>query len=198
MNEKHLKDAARELAATCELLVAELDDNPNVMFDYLTQRGLCDDHGGATPKEIEQLEHFHDELCKAWKQRELGGDIDESIRDAFRVVECNIHCTSALWHNQCPLVDEFWLNFTCHADLHEVYEYMDKSDGIVVSAIQDLLHYYEQEAESEYAAMEHKREFLRVVKKLLKNFREGYRAIRAKACVVKDENDRVGLWEEQP
>ena len=183
MNEEQMKEAARELVAACESQGADFRDNPEFVDEYLVRIGFQSDPYAPSPEEMEQLEHFHDAFCKAWQQREAEGHVDDTMRDAFSTAESEIRLKSDIWHDEHPLVDEFWPDFTCSVNLQEVYEYMDKSDGMIVSAIRDRIHHFDQESESEYHAMEQKREFLRVVKKLLKDFREGYRAIRQKRAL---------------
>ena len=73
MTEEQLKEAARELVATCELLVAKLEDDPLAIFQYLSRLGVNDDGNAATPQEMWELERFWSAFREAWKQMEAKG-----------------------------------------------------------------------------------------------------------------------------
>ena len=193
MNEEQLKHAIQELVAACESQGADFRDDPEFVDEYLVRIGFHLDPNATSPEEMEQLEHFHDEFCKAWQQREAEGHIDDRIRDAFSTAKSEIRLISDIWHDEHSSVDEFWPNFTCSVDLQELDEFIENRDGLLVSTIRDLLHYYDQQAESEYHAMEQKRLYRWAVKKVLSEMRDGFYAIRAKARVVKNEDNMVVL-----
>ena len=193
MIEEQLKHAAHELAATCESLAAESEDNEDAIFEYLTRLGLNLLAFEATPGEMWQVERFWGEFREAWKQREAKGDVTESMRDAFDAVNKELWRASETWHDTCPRVDEFWLDYTTCLELEELNELLDHHDKLFMSGMHELLKEYEPEAENEYHALEQRRDYERAAKEVMRETREEARAIRAKARVVKNECDMVGM-----
>jgi hypothetical protein len=72
--------------------------------------------------------------------------------------------------------------------VEELDEYIRKSDAQIVVKLRRVANKYRSKAETEYQALEANRPLRRRLKRLLRGWREGCRALRAKALRVKDEN----------
>jgi hypothetical protein len=116
------------------------------------------------------------------------GAASGSIHDAFDQAAMCIRWTCEEWHESHGLVDEFWVDFDRCTYLEELEQFISKCDAQAVSAIRRLRKKYKPEAESEYHAIEQKREYRRISKEVLRNYREEWRAIKAKARIIQNDH----------
>ena len=188
MDREQIVRYARELAATCEKTLGIDPDAPDVVDDHLKKIGFCVDPYRATTEEAKQLAEFLEAFCSAWSQREAGGKSDHRVRDAADNVMFAIRMTLDVWHDEHSLVDEFWSDFSDYATVEDLDEYIRKKDVRIVAKLRRVANKYRSEAETEYQALEEDRSLRRRFKQLLNDWREGCRAIRAKAFRVQDEN----------
>jgi len=190
MTGEQLKQAARELAANCETLGTDPDD-PDIVDDFLERLGFCVDPDRATTEEARQLEEFCEEFRKAWERREAGGRVSKVARNSFGSICFVIDMTLECWHDEHSFLDEFWQDFTAYASFEELDEFIRRKDAEIVSKIRKSVKVLWGDAPSEHRAREDRQAFLRIKKKRLRDWREGCRAIRAKARVVKNDSGRV-------
>jgi hypothetical protein len=189
MKEEELIKHACELAAACDEVGADYYfDAMEVVDDYLAQLGFNPDPYKATSPQAWALETFCDELCAAWDTHVAKGAASGSIHDAFDQAAMCIRWTCEEWHESHGLVDEFWVDFDRCTYLEELEQFISKCDAQAVSAIRRLRKKYKPEAESEYHAIEQKREYRRISKEVLRNYREEWRAIKAKARIIQNDH----------
>lgn len=188
MNREQIRRHAHELAASCEKTLGTNTDDPGIVDDYLERLGFCVDPCRATTEEARQLDELYEAFCSAWKEREASGDIDDRVRDAANNVMYAIHMTLELWHDEHSFIEEYWRDFSGYATVEELDEYIRRKDAQIVAKLRRFANKYRSKAESEYQALEERRALRRRLKQLLRDWREGCRAIRAKSLRVKDEN----------